>query len=381
MAAWIIFGGVNGFTQGLLAFVTVLVIACPCALGLATPTAIMVGMGRGAANGILIRDAESLELAYKTGTVVLDKTGTITEGKPSVEEIVWADPAYREQYESILYSMEKRSEHPLAEAIAAALPATEAQLESFESVTGRGVTAKAVDTVFFAGSRKWMEEKRIAVPIALQQQAMKWLQEARTVIWFTGEKKIFAIVGISDKIKESSAEAVRRLQQMGIEVIMLTGDNPQTAKTVAERTGIREYKGELLPADKAAVIAGLQKQGKKVAMVGDGINDSQALAQADVGIAMRKGADIAMEVAKMTLISSDLLHLPKAIRLSRLTVRFIRQNLFWAFVYNSIGIPLAAGVLYPFSGFQLSPMIAGAAMALSSVSVVTNSLRLKWKKL
>lgn len=382
LLTWIIFGGENGFTQGLLAFVTVLVIACPCALGLATPTAIMVGVGKGADAGILVKDAQSLEMARKINTIILDKTGTVTEGKPSVEEIFWTDPATAEQHAPVLYSIEKRSEHPLAAAVATYLKGeAEPAMQDFESISGKGVSAFVNGSKYHAGSRKLIEELKLSIPVAVQQKAMEWQQKARTVIWFAGPGKVLGIVSITDSIKKNSAEAVRQLQEMGIEVWMVTGDNSATAAAVAQSVNITHYRADVLPAAKSEVVRELQNKGKIVAMAGDGINDAPALAQANVSIAMGKGTDVAMDVAQITLISSDLLHIPKAIRLSRQTVRMIRQNLFWAFIYNVVGIPLAAGVLYPFTGFLLNPMIAGAAMALSSLSVVGNSLRLKWKKL
>ena len=384
LIVWVILGGENGFTHGLLAMVTVLVIACPCALGLATPTAIIAGVGKGAENGILIKDAESLETAHKVNVIVLDKTGTITEGHPEVSAVVWGKSADIKKLSSVLYSIEARSEHPLAGAITKYFKESKTEtvpIESFSSITGGGVTAVFDRTIYFAGSGKLIRSMNIAIPASLEQEANKFTEQANTVIWLTDHANALAFAAISDKVKSTSAEAVAALQKMGIEVCMLTGDNEQSAKAIATQAGITKYKAEASPTDKSNFIIELQKQGKIVAMVGDGINDSQALAQADVSIAMGKGTDIAMDVAKMTLISSDLNHIPKAIALSRKTVRLIRQNLFWAFIYNVIGIPLAAGMLYPINGFLLSPMIAGAAMALSSVSVVSNSLRLKWEKL
>jgi Cu2+-exporting ATPase len=384
LATWFVLGGENGFTQGLLALVTVLVIACPCALGLATPTAIMVGVGKGAENGILIKDAESLERAYKVDSIILDKTGTITEGKPEVTGIAWTEGTDQQQLPPILFSLEEQSEHPLAEAVSRHLNATgtvKVSIEHFESITGKGLLGIYQGNTYYIGSGKYMLSQSIQIPAALQQQADSWLAEAHTVIWFADDKQALATIAIADKIKENSALAIKHLSTLGITTYMLTGDNPQTAKAIAEKVGIKEYKAETMPADKADFIKRLQKQGHIVAMAGDGINDSQALAQADVSIAMGKGTDIAMDVAKMTLISSDLMSIPKAISLSRKTVRVIRQNLFWAFIYNLIGIPIAAGLLYPINGFLLNPMIAGAAMALSSVSVVSNSLRLKYAKL
>jgi P-type Cu2+ transporter len=376
---WMIFGGENGFTHGLLSLITVLVIACPCALGLATPTAIMVGVGKGAEAGILIKDAESLEIAKKVNAVVLDKTGTVTEGRPVVTDMEWGTSVINAK--EILASLEKQSEHPLAEAVVHHLGnLTDVKVSNFESITGKGAKASFEGENFMVGNRKLLDESGVAVPETLAQKAVKWSNESKTVIWFADSKTALAVIAIADKVKETSVEAVKRLQDAGIEVYMLTGDNESTAKAIAAQTGIRHYKAEVLPAEKAEFIKKLQAEGKTVAMAGDGINDSTALAQADVSIAMGKGSDIAMDVARMTIISSDLNKIPTAIRLSKQTVRTIRQNLFWAFIYNLIGIPIAAGILYPVNGFLLNPMIAGAAMALSSVSVVSNSLRLKWKK-
>ncbi len=384
LIAWVVLGGDNGFTQGMLALVTVLVIACPCALGLATPTAIMAGIGKGAENGILIKDAESLELAKKVNAIVLDKTGTITEGKPEVVAIQWKTGEGEKELTDLLFSIEQQSEHPLAEAVVRYFKPKNIQplsLDHFESITGKGVKVMYAGKSYFLGSPVLLQSENIQIEPALQTAANEWLNKAQTVIWLADKENALAAVAIADKIKQTSAEAVKQLQAAGIEVYMLTGDNVQTAKAIAEQTGIEHYKAEVLPADKSAFIKELQQQGKVVAMVGDGINDSNALAQADVSIAMGKGSDIAMDVAKMTIISSDLSKISQAIKLSRHTVATIRQNLFWAFIYNIIGIPIAAGILYPFNGFLLNPMIAGAAMALSSVSVVSNSLRLKWIKL
>lgn len=380
---WMIAGGDDAFTHALLTSVTVLVIACPCALGLATPTAIMVGVGKGAENNILIKDAESLELAHRVNAIVLDKTGTITEGKPAVTDELWqvknkAVPA------SVLYSLEMRSEHPLAEAVVSHLSQLEPEevdLNSFGSLTGRGVKGEYEGSTFYAGNEKLIRENNIALSDNITKNAGVWQEQARTVIYFADEKQVLAIFAIADKIKPTSAAAIQKLEARGIEVHMLTGDNEQTARAVARQVGILHYRAEVLPSDKAEFVAGLQAEGKVVAMVGDGINDSHALAQADVSIAMGKGSDIAMDVAKMTLITSDLQSIPKALNLSDKTVRGIRENLFWAFIYNLIGIPIAAGILYPVNGFLLDPMIAGGAMALSSVSVVMNSLRLRTVKI
>ena len=376
---WLILGGDNGMVQGLLAAVTVLVIACPCALGLATPTAIMVGVGKGAESGILIKDAESLELAKKVDAIILDKTGTITEGRPQVTGIQWLNND--DTYRNILLSIERQSEHPLAEAVVKYLDgAPTIALSAFDSITGKGARANHNNETYFVGNKKLLAENNISISESLNRRAEEWGKQSQTVIWFSDSKQALSVIAISDRVKESSAAAIKELQDMGIELYMLTGDNEATAKAIAQQTGIGHYKAEVLPQHKADFVKELQRQGKIVAMAGDGINDSTALATADVSIAMGKGSDIAMDVAKMTIISSDLAKIPQAIRLSKQTVATIRQNLFWAFIYNIIGIPVAAGILYPINGFLLNPMIAGAAMALSSVSVVSNSLRLKWKR-
>jgi Cu2+-exporting ATPase len=339
----------------------------------------MVGVGKGAENGILIKDAESLELAHRINAIILDKTGTITGGKPTVSDHFWVEN--NEIQKSILLAIESQSSHPLAEAVVNQLKAEGVKtrvVQQFENVAGRGIKATVDGQNYYVGSPAWMTERQLSmVHLPVEQ----WQSEAKTVTIFANETQILATFAITDPIKASSATAIESLQNQGIEVYMLTGDNTQTAQQVAKQVGIKHFKAQVLPADKAAFVEELQRAGKVVAMVGDGINDSHALAQADVSIAMGKGSDIAMDVAKMTLISSDLQKIPQAILLSKWTVTAIHQNLFWAFIYNLIGIPLAAGVLYPFNGFLLNPMIAGAAMALSSVSVVGNSLRLKLKRL
>lgn len=380
LLTWIILGGENGFTQGLLAMVTVLVIACPCALGLATPTAIMVGVGKGAGQGILIKDAESLELAKNINVIVLDKTGTITEGKPTVSELKWFEPE-TDEMKAILYSIEKSSEHPLAEAIVQYLGKDSKFIDTIEieNKSGQGIQAILKNKKYFVGNENLIKENKISISDTAKSWFNEKLEKANTVVLFSDESNVLAAIAISDKIKDTSVEAVKQLHESGIEIYMLTGDNEQTAKAIAAQVGIEHYKAEVLPAQKAEFIKQLQATGKIVAMVGDGINDSSALAQADVSIAMGKGSDIAMDVAKMTIISSDLGKIPKAIKLSKQTVATIKQNLFWAFIYNIIGIPIAAGILFPINGFLLNPMIAGAAMALSSVSVVSNSLLLKLK--
>lgn len=375
---WIWLDSSNGFTHGLLAAVTVTIIACPCALGLATPTAIMVGIGKGAENGILIKDAESLETARKVNAIVLDKTGTLTEGRPTVTNI--SDPLLQSPLGDVLFTLESASEHPLAQAIVQHQTRQILPMEEFESLTGLGVRGKINGTYYYAGNRRLLETHHLTVSPALTEEAARLSQEAKTVIWLADSQQALGLVAIADRIKPTSKEAVRQLQEMGISTYMLTGDNPETAQRIAAQCGITHFQAEVLPQQKAQFIKDLQKEGKIVAMVGDGINDSAALAQADLSIAMGKGSDIAMDVAKMTLISSDLNKITDAIRLSQATVRTIRENLFWAFIYNLIGIPVAAGILYPINGFLLNPMIAGAAMAMSSVSVVSNSLRLKRKK-
>ncbi|MCB0633989.1 MAG: copper-translocating P-type ATPase [Lewinella sp.] len=384
--AWMVFGGEDAFTHALLTSIAVLVIACPCALGLATPTAIMVGIGKGAENNILIKDAESLELGHRVTSIVLDKTGTITEGKPVVTNFEWIYEQEIDHHLSVLMAMESQSEHPLAEAVVHFLRSKDTKpgaIEGFESITGKGVTAFSSDgeQQFFVGNERLMKLNNIPISADTRKYLTQWQQEAKTAILFAGNGEILAVMAIADAIKPTSASAVETLHQRGIEVHMLTGDNRETAAEVARQVGLQHFEAEMMPADKADFVKNLQQQGKIVAMVGDGINDSHALAQADVSIAMGKGSDIAMDVAKMTIISSDLQAIPKALKLSQKTVAGIRQNLFWAFIYNIIGIPVAAGLLYPINGFLLDPMIAGAAMALSSVSVVSNSLRLKTIKI
>lgn len=376
---WFFLSPSEGFTHGLLAAVTVLIIACPCALGLATPTAIMVGIGKGAENGILIKDAECLEVAKKIDTVVLDKTGTLTEGKPVMTDLIWETESPK--LTNLFFSLEKRSEHPLAEAVISALKGENLPLTDFESLTGTGICGKIENNTYYAGNLRLLNEHNITVSNRLAEAASRFTEEAKTVIWFANETEALAVAAITDQIKDTSKQAINTLKERGIEVYMLTGDSRKTAAVLAQKTGIPHFRAEVLPAQKADFIKELQQQGKHVAMVGDGINDSAALAQADLSIAMGKGSDIAIDVAKMTIISSDLRKIADAIHLSTLTVRTIRENLFWAFIYNLIGIPVAAGILYPVCGFLLNPMIAGAAMAMSSVSVVTNSLRLRKKKL
>ncbi|MFD3001567.1 heavy metal translocating P-type ATPase [Pontibacter toksunensis] len=382
---WIVFGGEAYLSEALLSMISVLVIACPCALGLATPTAIMVGVGRGAENGILIKDAESLEGAHKADAVILDKTGTITLGKPSVTDAVWADETVEQEHlEKLFFSMEAQSEHPIAQAIYTFYKEKGQQALQptyFNSLTGLGVEADFDGVRYFSGNEKLLRQQHIPTPDHLLQAARQLQEMAKTVIFFADATKALAVFAVSDPVKPASAEGIKAMQDAGLDVYMLTGDNKQTAAAVAKQVGVAHYQAELLPNDKAAFVKQLQSEGKVVAMVGDGINDAQALATADVSIAMGQGTDIAMEVANITLMRSDLRHVAGAVKLSRATVQTIHQNLFWAFFYNIICIPVAAGLLYPFTGFLLSPMVAGAAMALSSVSVVGNSLRLRSKKL
>ncbi|MDD4657048.1 MAG: heavy metal translocating P-type ATPase [Bacteroidales bacterium] len=378
LALWLIIGGADQFAKALLSAVSVLVIACPCALCLATPTALMVGIGRGAREHVLIKDATALEQLKRVNAVVLDKTGTLTEGKPVVSDWIWLEENLsqekKEEYLNIIFSIENRSEHPLADAIVSYIKENkkyaEATIEGFTTITGIGATAKHNNNNYFVGSSKQLKESG--------EKALKALQnrQGKSIVLFSKNNNPLLIIGIRDKIKENSKEVVKRLHKMGIEVHMLTGDNVENAATVSEQLGIKHYKAGALPQEKEDYITHLQSSGKIVAMVGDGINDSQALSKANVSIAMGKGTDIAMDVAMITLISSNLALLPKAFDLSRRTVKLIHQNLFWAFIYNLIGIPIAAGVLYPFTGILLDPMIAAAAMAFSSVSVVLNSLRL-----
>lgn len=374
---WMVLDGTNGLPHGLLAAVTVLIIACPCALGLATPTAIMVGVGKGAEQGILIKDAESLETAKGVNAIVLDKTGTLTEGRPTVTDRCFL--GNETQLQDIVYTLEKMSEHPLATAICQSLHGTMLQIEEFESLTGKGIKGKINGEYYYVGNSHLLSELHVSIPDELIEKEEQLACEAKTVVWLSNQQQALGVIAITDQIKPSSKAAIQELQTQGITVYMLTGDNASTAREVARQTGITHYKAEVLPSQKADFVRQLQNEGKCVAMVGDGINDSAALAQADLSIAMGKGSDIAMDVAQMTIISSDLAKIPTAIRLSQKTIRTIRQNLFWAFIYNLIGIPVAAGILYPINGFLLNPMIAGAAMAMSSVSVVTNSLRLRKK--
>ena len=380
---WIVIGGMDYFSYAMLSAVSVLVIACPCALGLATPTALMVGIGKAASQHILIKDAVALEQMRKVNVVVLDKTGTLTEGHPTVSGWLWA-VTQEDYFKGVLLAAEQKSEHPLAGAIVASLQGEEkvvpAHLDSFESITGKGVRVIYKGDLFWVGSHKLLKDFNASLPDVMADMMVQYESEGNGIIYFGRENQILAIIAVSDPVKPTSAEAVKELRQQGIDICMLTGDGQRTALAVAGKLGIDRFVADALPDDKQEFIRELQLQGKTVAMVGDGINDSQALALADVSIAMGKGTDIAMDVAMVTLMTSDLLLLPKAFNLSRQTVKLIHQNLFWAFIYNLIGIPIAAGILYPLYGILLNPMLASAAMAFSSVSVVLNSLSLGRRK-
>ena len=384
---WMVFGGENALSHGILSAVSVLVIACPCALGLATPTALIVGMGKGAENQILIRDAESLELGHQVNALVLDKTGTLTLGKPKVYS-QWFNTQEsaldQTSIESLLLALERNSAHPLAEAVIAHLEAKnlpKLAVESFENIPGAGISGQVEGIRYFVGTKKWIQSQGIQLPATRLDIEKEAAEKAQTLIWLCDESRALAVLGIEDELKQNAKEVVESLRKMNVAVYLLTGDQHAPAKAVADQVGITQFQAECLPADKSNFIKALQQQGQVVAMVGDGVNDAEALAQADVSIAMGMGSDIALDVAKITLVNSDLTKIPQALRLSKLTVHGIRQNLFWAFVYNLIGIPVAAGLLYPAFGILIDPMFASAAMALSSLSVVGNSLRLKTQQL
>ncbi len=375
---WLILGKENAFTMALLSMVTVLVIACPCALGLATPTAIMVGMGKGAEQGILIKNAESLELANKIEVIILDKTGTITEGKPVVKELIWLDKTY----ENIVYEIENNSQHPLAKAVTNYLNIKNNSLQlQVENIQGKGLYSNYLNNKYYIGKIDWINELNIPINDKIQQIISDFTSKNYTISFFGNQDEVLGLIGISDNVKPTSIDAIKSLHDKGIEVWMVTGDNEASAQSISKQVGIDHFVANALPHDKMNIIKDLQQKGKIVAMVGDGINDSAALAQADVSIAMGNGSDIAIDVAEITLIGGDLTKIIHAINLSNQTVKTIHQNLFWAFIYNIIGIPIAAGILYPINGFLLNPMLAGAAMGFSSVSVVTNSLLLKYKKI
>lgn len=384
--AWLLFGTPYlGFSQalsyGLMSFVGILVIACPCALGLATPTAIIVGVGKGAREGILVKDAATLEKLHKVTAVVVDKTGTLTRGKPELVSIRNLTDKAEVEIISILATLENKSEHPIAHAIVSSAKEKDIKflpLENFEAIKGKGIKGKIAGVEYYAGNVKLMQELEIAFDMDLLE---KETAEGKTPVLLATKKKLLGIFMVADAIKPEAIEAVKSLHKLGIKVVMLTGDNKNTARFIADQVGIDEVVAEVMPADKLAKIRELQKEGHIVAMAGDGVNDAPALAQADVGIAMATGTDVAIESAGITLLHGDISKLVKAIRLSKFTMRGIKQNLFWAFIYNIVGIPLAAGLFYPIFGWLLNPVFAGFAMAMSSVSVVGNSLRLKIKKL
>ncbi|HEM4765474.1 TPA: heavy metal translocating P-type ATPase [Streptococcus suis] len=380
--AWY-FLGQESWIFSLSIIIAVLVIACPCALGLATPTAIMVGTGKGAENGLLFKSGQAIETLQGVNTIVFDKTGTITEGKPQVTDIHLLSTKNREQVLQLAASSEQFSEHPLAQALLQAaqtdkielLPATD-----FQTLSGRGLSVTIAEQTIYLGNERLMREQGIDVSKG-RAVAETFAHQAKTPVFLASQKELLAVIAIADKVKETSRQAVQALQTMGLEVVMLTGDNEKTAQAIAKEVGIEQVVSQVLPDDKANQVKFLQEQGKTVAMVGDGINDAPALAQAHVGLAIGSGTDIAIESADIVLMHSDILDVVKAVKLSQATMRTIKQNLFWAFAYNVIGIPIAMGLLHAFGGPLLNPMFAGAAMALSSVSVVLNALRLKTYKL
>ena len=376
-AVWLVLG--YGVEHALTAGVAVLVISCPCALGLATPVAIMVGTGKGAENGILIKSAEALETLHTVSTVVLDKTGTVTEGRPRVTDLYPGEGITTEELLCVAASLEKPSEHPLAEAIVREAEERKIPLvpvRDFEAVHGRGVRAEVQGSHYLAGNRAMMEESGIDLG-AEHLMADGLAENGKTPLYFAQDGRLMGLIAVADTVKPSSAEAMCGFRALGIDVVMLTGDNQRTADAIGRELGVTKVIAEVLPQDKEAVIASLQTEGRRVAMVGDGINDAPALARSDVGLAIGAGTDVAIESADIVLMKSDLLDAVTAVELSKATIRNVKQNLFWAFIYNIIGIPLAAGVWFPLTGWQLNPMFAAAAMSLSSVSVVSNALRLK----
>jgi Cu2+-exporting ATPase/Cu+-exporting ATPase len=386
LGAWLVIGSQYlGFSQalsfGLVSFVGILVIACPCALGLATPTAIIVGVGKGAKEGILIKDAATLEKLHKVNTVVVDKTGTITIGKPTLVDIQNNSNLNDKEFISVLASLEKKSEHPIAHAIvnyAQEKNITISTVSNFEGIQGKGLKGSVNGTEYFVGNAKLVSDFKLPFDTT---KLNEFTSQGKTPVILATKEKVLGFVMVADEIKQESKQAVSDLHKLGIKVVMLTGDDEKTAKYIASLVGIDEVVAHVLPQDKLEKIRALQSNGRIVAMAGDGVNDAPALAQADVGIAMGTGTDVAIESAGITLLGGDISKLVKAIKLSKITMRGIKQNLFWAFIYNIVGIPLAAGVLYPIFGWLLNPVFAGFAMAMSSVSVVSNSLRIKAKKL
>jgi Cu+-exporting ATPase len=376
---WALFGPRPAFTYAFLNFIAVLIIACPCALGLATPTSIMVGTGKGAENGILIRGAEALETAHQLNAIVLDKTGTLTRGEPSVTDIVESGISTKRDVLTLAASAEKGSEHPLGEAIVKKAKAEGLSLfepRDFQAMAGHGIEATVDSKRVLLGNVRLMEERRIPLN-GFAEKAQDFSGQGKTPMFLAIDGRCAGIIAVADTLKDSSKEVVETLHRMGLEVVMLTGDNERTAKAIARQIGIDRVLADVLPEAKVEEIRKLQAGGKKVGMVGDGINDAPALAQADVGIAIGTGTDVAMESSDITLIGGDLRGVVTAIALSKATIRNIKQNLFWAFAYNTVLIPVAAGVLFPFFGILLNPIFAAAAMAFSSVTVVSNALRLR----
>jgi Cu+-exporting ATPase len=380
---WSVWGPVPALAYAIINALAVLIIACPCALGLATPMSIMVGVGKGAQMGILIKNAESIEKAEKVTHLLTDKTGTLTEGKPIVSSCISNQGVDEKHLISISASLEQNSEHPLARAILDYAKEKNVKVEAiqdFESVTGGGIKGKFNGQGIILGKQKFVEDQKIGIPEELKNKSAELQGKAQTVVWVAVDQKVIGILGISDPVKKTTFEAITALHKMGIKVIMLTGDNRKTAEVIAKEIGIDDVRAELEPKSKQDIIKEFKNQGAVVMMAGDGINDAPALAQADVGVAMGTGTDVAIESAGITLVKGDLNGIVKALNLSRAVMSNIRQNLFFAFIYNALGVPIAAGILYPFFGLLLNPIIAGAAMSFSSVSVIGNALRLKQLK-
>jgi Cu+-exporting ATPase len=377
---WSIVGPAPAMAYALVNAVSVLIIACPCALGLATPVSIMVGVGRAAQAGILVKNAQAIEVTEKVTDLVTDKTGTLTAGKPEVVSRIAENTIAERDLLQIAASVESQSEHPLARAIVESAKQEKIELRDvtdFQSTTGGGVFARLDGKVILIGKEKFLADSKARIPERLAEEARRLQERAQTTVWLAVNGGTVGVLGIADPIKPTSTEAVRELHRMGLKIIMCTGDNLRTAESVARELGIDEFKAEVMPEEKIDIVKKLKSQGATVAMAGDGINDAPALAAADVGIAMGTGTDVAIESAGITLVKGDLMGIVKAIHVSRAVMRNIRQNLFFAFIYNALGVPIAAGVLYPFFGLLLSPMIAGAAMSFSSVSVILNALRLR----
>ncbi|MCD5425129.1 MAG: heavy metal translocating P-type ATPase, partial [Methanosarcinaceae archaeon] len=374
--AWLLAGQSLAFALAI--FITVLVISCPCALGLATPTAIMVGTGKGAENGVLIKSGEALETAHKIKTIVLDKTGTITEGKPVVTDIIVQNDMTKDKLLALAASSEKGSEHPLGEAIVNKFNETGLKFkktDTFIAIPGHGIEVKIEGKKILLGNKKLMDDKRININLA--DEANKLANQGKTPMYVAIENKLVGIIAVADTVNKNSKKAIKKLHSLNIEIIMVTGDNRKTAEAIAKQVGIDRVISEVLPEEKSKEIKKLQEKGRIVAMVGDGVNDAPALAQADIGIAIGSGTDVAIESADIVLVKSDLIDVATAIKLSKKTITNVKQNLFWAFAYNIMGIPLAAGVFYALDGPLLDPMFAAGAMSLSSISVVLNALRLK----